>query len=69
MGKPSPVREAFLNELSQLSTKYGLSIGGCGCCGSPNVAECGPGHYTIGDDGSDLTFEEEKAEADEGEPI
>lgn len=29
----------FLEELSELSNKYGLIIGGCGCCGSPWVAE------------------------------
>ena len=27
----------FLNELSQLTQKYGFAIGGCGCCGSPCV--------------------------------
>jgi len=27
--------EEFLNELSKLSEKYNIGIGGCGCCGSP----------------------------------
>jgi len=27
--------EQFLNELTELTKKYGLAIGGCGCCGSP----------------------------------
>lgn len=25
----------FLEELSELTTKYGIIIAGCGCCGSP----------------------------------
>lgn len=25
----------FLKELGELSTKYGIEIEGCGCCGSP----------------------------------
>jgi len=31
--------ESFLNELTQLSEKYKLFIGGCGCCGSPYLTE------------------------------
>ena len=27
--------ESFLAELTALSEKYNLYIGGCGCCGSP----------------------------------
>lgn len=26
---------AFLADLAELSMKYGLAVGGCGCCGSP----------------------------------
>ena len=25
----------FLTELSELTKKYGITINGCGCCGSP----------------------------------
>ena len=31
--------DKFLEELSELSNKYGFVIGGCGCCGSPWVEE------------------------------
>lgn len=27
--------QAFLNELTALTKKHKISIGGCGCCGSP----------------------------------
>lgn len=29
----------FLNELTLLSRKYNIKIAGCGCCGSPYLAE------------------------------
>lgn len=33
--------DKFLEELSELTNKYGFVIGGCGCCGSPWVDEIG----------------------------
>jgi len=32
-------RENFLEELAELSHKYGIVIEGCGCCGSPYLNE------------------------------
>lgn len=29
----------FLKELSDLTKKYNISIGGCGCCGSPYLID------------------------------
>ncbi|MTI68589.1 MAG: hypothetical protein FH753_18565 [Firmicutes bacterium] len=31
--------DEFLKELSQLSKKYDIYIGGCGCCGSPYIQD------------------------------
>jgi hypothetical protein len=30
--------KAFLKDLTELSIKHNLVIGGCGCCGSPWIA-------------------------------
>ena len=37
--------DLFLKELTELTQKYGLEIGGCGCCGSPWVLEIESGVY------------------------
>ena len=37
--------EAFLKELAELTNKYGLSIGGCGCCGSPWIEDINTREY------------------------
>lgn len=56
-------REKFLEELKELTRKYQLVIGGCGCCGSPWV-EFLPddeldGFYTGGENGDELRWETE----------
>ncbi|MDR2571127.1 MAG: hypothetical protein LBD23_12695 [Oscillospiraceae bacterium] len=44
--------EEFLNDLTELTVKHGIIIGGCGCCGSPFL-------YGIGDKATleDITAE------------
>lgn len=43
---PEEKQEKFLVELAKLTQKYGISIGGCGCCGSPWLAQTEKkGHY------------------------
>lgn len=34
-----PDHKEFLEELTKLSHKYNIAIGGCGCCGSPTLFE------------------------------
>lgn len=46
---------SFLQELTALSDKYEIYIGGCGCCGSPWINDIPAGKYydnlSYGDDG------------------
>jgi hypothetical protein len=42
---------AYLDEMRALAEKYGITIGGCGCCGSPSLsimkAKERGGKYTV----------------------
>lgn len=49
--------DKFLEELSALTKKYGIEIGGCGCCGSPYLVDLNEGNK-IGTDLCYNTFEE-----------
>jgi hypothetical protein len=51
-------QDKFLAELTKLTMKYGVAIGGCGCCGSPFLThlEKPKGVYTISKGGDDLSF-------------
>ena len=46
----------FLDELFQLTQKYGFAIGGCGCCGSPYVYDITTGDGLL----DDLTYNEQQ---------
>lgn len=46
----------FLKELEYLTEKYGIEIGGCGCCGSPYFRDLKNKKYI----GIDLEYDEEK---------
>lgn len=41
MNEKSENQKEFLRELAALSKKYGVRVGGCGCCGSPFLTEEG----------------------------
>lgn len=52
----------FLRELTELTMKYEIKIGGCGCCGSPFLMETGAedhqngAAYSVDDDNDDLAL-------------
>jgi hypothetical protein len=51
--------DKFLEELSALTKKYGIEIGGCGCCDSPYLVSRHEGtDYIIGTDLCYNAFEE-----------
>lgn len=42
-------KELFLKELTELSKKYDIYIGGCGCCGSPYLDDEEPEYPSDGE--------------------
>ena len=55
----------FLEELTELTRKHSIEIGGCGCCGSPFLSEIEDadknGHYVSGSDSDDyITWRKEQ---------
>jgi hypothetical protein len=56
-------QEEFLAELTELTLKYRIQVGGCGCCGSPyivSIQEGTTGKYVAdnyGDNG--ISFQKE----------
>ena len=56
--KPWLAPEGFLDELTELAKKWGVVIGGCGCCGSPymlpmNQEEREGKYYRVDNEGDD----------------
>lgn len=57
-------QKEFLEELTALTHKYGIQIGGCGCCGSPAIYKTEPisreeatKTYTVDSEGENLKFD------------
>lgn len=45
----------FLKELTELTKKHNIAIGGCGCCGSPHIDDFQKEFYA-----DNLCFDKEK---------
>jgi hypothetical protein len=49
---------AFLADLSALTMKYGVTIAGCGCCGSPMLLDSNVrGRYIVEENGDNLEWQ------------
>lgn len=51
--------QGFLTELGELSKRYGIVIGGCGCCGSPYLEYMNENMKEIA---TDLSYEDDEYE-------
>lgn len=53
-------QKAFVLELTELTKRHGIAIGGCGCCGSPYLVDCSKefpeAGYAVTKDGDDITW-------------
>lgn len=52
-------RDRFLKELTALTRRYKIDIGGCGCCGSPfltDIKDTKGRRYHVDDDSGRLSF-------------
>lgn len=58
----------FLIDLAILSQKYGIKIEGCGCCGSPVLAQIKPeainGRYKVNKNNENLSWAAKEIIAD-----
>lgn len=61
-----PASQSAIKKLNKFTNETGISIGGCGCCGSPWIRKIkGSGHYThTEDEGLTWVGEEETLEVE-----
>ena len=59
------VVKEFVRELSKLSRRHKISIGGCGCCGSPFLSPMGKddGRYEVTKDFDGLHWKRDNNES------
>jgi len=62
---PKEDLKEFLKELSKLTRKHNITIGGCGCCGSPflmRIKKVTSGKYVCSDDCEGLSWKDDSDE-------
>lgn len=66
---PSPEVDAFVRELTELSRKHGIAIGGCGCCDSPYLYKLLPGQmkraYRHAEAGQEIAWKDPSEEPED----